>query len=584
MYNLKKINNMVKLTGIITKRGVIMKKNNEAKTIKEKLLKTFKRLSVFTWIIGIMGICFILLTNVLYGSALEKYGFAQGSIGQFQTEVEKSKSVLTQLITRTDNQNVYVEKLDASNSKVDEILPIIEKSNTTKEEKEIYAKIIELKEKYGEYVGQIIDLCSKDQKDAAKILFEGNAINYVNAMDKYIGDLLTIKINAGNNVRKALFAVSIVEILATLGILVLINMRSRKNAEKHAKQIGDPIAKVAEVAEKIASGNLDVHIDVNSDDEIGILQKSFEIMISNLKKYINDISNVLESISKRDLALNIGNDYEGDFIKIRESLDVILKSLNEVFSEIKESTNEVNGGAGQVSDTAQVISEGAQHQAEEINNLVSLVTKINGQVNENLEKSKNTNDIFQKLVQSVERENANIGNLQSTMADIENASMDVKGIITVIEEISEQTNLLALNAAIEAARAGEAGKGFAVVAEEVRELSEQTTKAVNETKSLIEKSIETSSRGKEIVDTTTRSLLNVIENVQKSGNLVSEITDASRKQAESLDEVNGSINQISDVVSSNSAISEESAAASQELLAQVETLNNMVETFELRSC
>jgi len=560
-----------------------MDNKKEVKTIRQKLLKSFKVLSIVTWIVGAIGIVFILATDLLYSNALEKYGFAQGSIGQFQTEVERSKYMIIQLINSSseNDRSNYIRQLEGLNDSIENLLPSIEASNVTNEEKEIYNKILGLKGDFWEYIKQIIELNKSNKNPEAKRLFQNKEINYINAMDEYIGKLLDQKIQQGNKLRKMLVGVIIVEILFTFGVLIFISMRSKKKAIQHAEQIAEPIARAAETAEKIAAGNLDVNINIDSDDEIGIMQKAFEIMISNLKKYMNNISYVLENISKRDLSIDAGNEYKGDFIKIKESLDIILKSLNEVFTDIKQSISEVNGGAGQVSQTAQVISEGAQQQSEEINNLQTLITNINDQINVNLEKSLYTNDIFQKLVNDVQKENVNIGNLQSTMVDIEEASMNVKGIINVIEEISEQTNLLALNAAIEAARAGEAGKGFAVVAEEVRELSEQTTNAVNETKLLIEKAIETSSKGKQIVDTTTKSLLNVIDGVKKSGQLVDEITNASKEQAENINEVKGSIEHISDVVSSNSAISEESAAASEELSAQVETLNSMVETFKL---
>ena len=130
------------------------------------------------------------------------------------------------------------------------------------------------------------------------------------------------------------------------------------------------------------------------------------------------------------------------------------------------------------------------------------------------------------------------------MNEIENSSRDIKEVITAIDSIAEQTNLLALNAAIEAARAGEAGKGFAVVAEEVKELAEESSKAVKNTAELIESSINSVEKGKDIADTTAMSLVEVVNYTKDVVDLVDNITKSLEGQAISIEQINGGIDQI----------------------------------------
>lgn len=141
------------------------------------------------------------------------------------------------------------------------------------------------------------------------------------------------------------------------------------------------------------------------------------------------------------------------------------------------------------------------------------------------------------------------------MGEIEEASKNIKDIITTIDDIAEQTNLLALNAAIEAARAGESGKGFAVVAEEVRKLAEESSNAVRQTAELIENSMASVERGKQVVDITAKSLMDVVKNAQNAVKLVDEITVTTEEQLASIEQINGGIGQIVDVVQADSAIS-----------------------------
>ena len=173
-------------------------------------------------------------------------------------------------------------------------------------------------------------------------------------------------------------------------------------------------------------------------------------------------------------------------------------------------------------------------------------------------------------------------NMVEAMNDITQASQQIGKIIATIEDIAFQTNILALNAAVEAARAGTAGKGFAVVSSEVRSLASRSDQAAKATKELIENSVQAAERGSHIVDEVSETLTKTLELVMKSNSTIGTIAEAVRGEAVSIAQVTEGIGQISDVVQTNSASSEESAAVSSELFSQVRLLQEQTNKFKLR--
>ena len=171
--------------------------------------------------------------------------------------------------------------------------------------------------------------------------------------------------------------------------------------------------------------------------------------------------------------------------------------------------------------------------------------------------------------------------MMDAMAKIKETSQQVVGIITAIEEIADQTNLLSLNASIEAARAGEAGKGFAVVAGEIGKLSEESAKAVNTTRKLINESMNEIARGKSIAEEMVSSIRTSVEAVENVNGMIQKTSDNAVSQAMNMEQIREGIEEISQGIQDSSAIAEESSATSEELAAQATTLDEMVQKFEL---
>lgn len=353
---------------------------------------------------------------------------------------------------------------------------------------------------------------------------------------------------------------------------------------KIAMGIVRPIHQLHDVADRIARGELDVVLDVSSNDEIGAVAESIDKTVIRLKdyiKYIDEIADVLGEIAQGNLLYTLNQDYAGEFGKIKTALENISHTLTGTIRGINSSADQVTGGAGQIAQAAQALAEGATNQAAAVEELLATVTDISNQVRENAEYAKNAAGGADEVRRNIEISNQEMRQLVSAMEEINNCSNDISAIIANIEEIADQTNLLSLNASIEAARAGEMGKGFAVVANEVGNLSKESVVAVQKSTELIQNSIDAVKRGMDLVNETAERLSESVEGVISLTDKMNELSEAANKQMVSLEEVEKGIDQISIVVTDNSAMAEESAASSEELSAQAVSLNDMIGSFRI---
>ena len=351
------------------------------------------------------------------------------------------------------------------------------------------------------------------------------------------------------------------------------------------KRVSGPLGEITQVALRLEEGDLglssgeEVRVNVCSNDEIGMLGEIFKDTMHRLRGYIGEIGEVLGSIADGNLTGTAKQDYKGDFLSIKQSLESIQKGLNNTMGQIATSAEQVSSRSEQVSGSAQALAQGATEQASSVQEISATIANLS-------ENARQTADNAVEAGKLVNQAGAQLGvsmdytkDLNVAMENMSNSSKEISAIIASIENIAFQINILALNAAVEAARAG---KGFAVVADEVGSLAAKSDEAAKATKELIESSITAVTEGARAVKRVTEALE---ETNRIAGGVTSRMTvvvDAVEDQTTAITQITSGMEQISAVVQNNSATSEECAAASQELSAQAGLLEGLMRSFRLK--
>ncbi|MDO9084058.1 MAG: methyl-accepting chemotaxis protein [Humidesulfovibrio sp.] len=290
------------------------------------------------------------------------------------------------------------------------------------------------------------------------------------------------------------------------------------------RAITGPVHKGLLFAKELAEGNLAARIDVDQKDEIGALAAALTNMAGRLRS---------------------------------------------VVIQVNASAEAVASGSEELSASSESLSQGATEQAASVEEISSSVEQMAANIRQTADNAQQTESLAKK----------NAGDAREGGAAVDQTVQAMRQIVDkigFIEEIARQTNLLALNAAIEAARAGEHGKGFAVVAAEVRKLAERSGAAAGEIGKLSTDSLA-------VAEKAGAMLAHIVPDIERTSELVQEISSASREQSTGADQMNKAIQQLDQVIQQNASASEETASTSEELSSQAQRLTQVMQFFKLGS-
>jgi methyl-accepting chemotaxis protein len=297
------------------------------------------------------------------------------------------------------------------------------------------------------------------------------------------------------------------------------------------------------------------------------LGTSLNQLTDTCQRGLSDVVRVLEAAAQGDLSERIDVAYGGEFGRLKDASNTTVEKLSSTIADVLEASNNLVAASEQLSSTAQSLSQGASEQAASVEETSASMEEMSASIAQNNENAKITGDIATRTAKDTLEGGRAVEETVSAMKQIAHK-------ISIIDDIAYQTNLLALNAAIEAGRAGEHGKGFAVVAAEVRKLAERSQVAAEEISRLATGSVDLAEKAGTLLGA-------IVPSIQKTADLVQEISAASSEQNSGVGQISGAINQISQSVQQNAAASEELASTSEEVNAQAMELQAMMAFFTL---
>ena len=428
--------------------------------------------------------------------------------------------------------------------------------------------------------GELVAIWNKDDMKSCVAFLRQKIAPTAESLIKEITDLRTLTTGHIENVQKRggslvrTQAWTIWGSLAIGALLLLSYSWIMASSIVRPLQVGGSI--LAEIAEL---GNIEKDVPkslLQRQDEVGSLGRNINLILQEYRSIIDELKNLADGNWTSEVALKSEKD------QMNINLRHMIEKVNDAILEVASVVEQVATGIREVSFASDSLSQGATTSAASLEQITSSMGEVSSQTSTNAGNAVEANRLAKAATGAAVEGKEMMQRMIASMEQITKNAADVQRVIKVIDDISFQTNLLALNAAVEAARAGAHGKGFAVVAEEVRNLAARCAKAAGETSQMIENNNKQINEGAETAMETSGKLDTIVEQSEKTAELISAIATSSSEQAQGIQQISLGLQQIDSVTQQNTAGAEETASVSREISSSASKLQELVGQFKLR--
>jgi methyl-accepting chemotaxis protein len=492
--------------------------------ISVKLLSAFIVVAVIAGIIGGIGIVELKKLDDNGDKMYNKITIPVSDLGDTVAAFQRVRINLRELVI-TDNaadKQVALDTIKKLRAEISDKAAAFEKTILTDEGRKLFEDFKKAREGYVQIIDRVTPLAMADKDAEANAILNGDgkkaAFAEQEALDKLQeAKMKQAKLTDEENGNVAKSARNLMIGLCVAGVIIAILF-----GVFISNIISTPLRQGVTFAQAVAAGDLTQTVKLDQKDEIGQLATALNEMVAKLSSIVSDCMSAADNVAS---------------------------------------------GSQELSATAQQLSQGATEQAASAEEISSSMEEMSSSIKQNSDNSAQTEKIAIKS--SVDAKEGG-----KAVTETVSAMKEIATKISIIEEIARQTNLLALNAAIEAARAGEHGKGFAVVASEVRKLAERSQAAAGEISTL-------STRSVQVAETAGEMLNKMVPDIQKTSELVQEISASSKEQDTGAEQISKAIQQLDSVIQQNASASEEMASTSEELSSQAEQLKDTISFFRI---
>ncbi|MGQ3092116.1 MAG: methyl-accepting chemotaxis protein [Roseateles sp.] len=431
------------------------------------------------------------------------------------------------------------QRIEENRKQVTDSIEVLEKLVYSPEGKALLAKVKETRAVYAASFGAVDKLVASDKHDeATKLLFAETMpaldvlLGHVTALSAFQKKLVEVD---GAGIHSDIeFAHTMMLILGLAGGMVGAGVAWWLTRSITGQLGGEPDY-AAEVAREIAAGNLAVDVQLRAGDRSSLLA----------------------------------------------GMKAMRDSLAQIVGQVRQSSESIAAGSSQIATGNADLSQRTEEQAANLEETAASMEQLTSTVKNNADIARQATALASSASAVAAQGGVVVGQVVGTMEAITASSKKIVDIIGVIDGIAFQTNILALNAAVEAARAGEQGRGFAVVASEVRSLAQRSASAAKEIKGLITDSVEKVQAGSQQVGEAGRTMSDIVAQVRRVNDLISEISSATQEQTQGISQVGDAVTQLDQVTQQNAALVEESSAAADSLKQQAAKLVEAVNVFTL---